>query len=267
MSRGDPLSRGSIVHALEKDLRPLSQVHAFWEAGAAAFSRIDEWSDIDLYIVVDDAAAVTETFRRVEETLTRLSPIRVKHEVSWPPASGIHQKFYRLEDTDEYLLVDLAVMTVAAPDKFLVREIHGNAVIYFDKDGTVAPPPLDRESFVRALLERRRRLIERMELFGPFVQKEMGRGNRLEALEFYRALVIPSLVEALRMRHGPLHYDFRMRYVYRELPPEVVRRLEGLAFVKDSEDLTAKYRETMAWFHKAVQEVDEKEIRQRVSNA
>lgn len=264
MPKNRVVSRDSIVTALTKGLQARPSVHAFWEAGAAAFDRIDAWSDLDLYIVVDDGA-VPDTFQVVEDTLVTLSPIRVKHEVSWPPASGIHQKFYRLEDTDEYLLVDLAVMTVAAPDKFLVREIHGNAVIYFDKDGTVAPPPLDRESFVRALLERRRRLIERMELFGPFVQKEMGRGHQLEALEFYRTVVIPYLVEALRMHHGPLHYDFRMRYVYQELPPETVSRIERLAFVTDAEDLTAKYREAMAWFHKTVQQVDEKEIRQRVS--
>src|SRR5207247_1844575 len=84
-------------------------------------------------------------------------------------------------------------------------------------------------------------LRERMELSGPFVEKELLRGHRLEALEFYRALVVPSLVAALRMRYVPRHYDFRMRYVYRELPPDVVRRLEGLAFVTDPEDLATKY--------------------------
>ncbi len=66
-------------------------VHAFWEAGAAAFNRIDEWSDIDLYIVVDEAAAVPETFVAVERALTALSRIRLKTDVSWPPAS----RFFR----------------------------------------------------------------------------------------------------------------------------------------------------------------------------
>ena len=67
------------------------------------------------------------------------------------------------------------------------------------------------------------------------------------------------------MRYGPLHYDFRMRYVYRELPPDVVRRLEGLAFVKDPEDLTTKYRQARAWFDKAIEDVDEEEIRRDVA--
>jgi len=192
------------------DLRPLPYVHAFWESGSTAFNRTDAWSDIDLYIVVDDAM-VRETFAVVEKTLTALSPIRLKQEVPWPAASGIYQAFYRLEKTDEYRLVDLAIMTVSAPDKFLAREIHGEAVFLFNQKDAVRIPSLDADGFVRSILDRRKRLIERMELFGPFVPKEIHRGNSLEALEFYRALVVQSLVEALRMRYGPLHYDFRIR--------------------------------------------------------
>lgn len=198
MVRETRLPQESIVQALTDGLEPLTYVHAFWEAGAAAFDRVDEWSDIDLYIVVDDAA-VADAFRVVEKTLESVSPIELKHEVSWPPASGIFQKFYRLDDTSEYLLIDLAVMTQSAPDKFLTREIHGDAVFFFNKGESVQIPAFNSEAFARALLERRQRLRERMELFGPFVRKEILRGNRLEALEFYRALVIPSLVEALRI--------------------------------------------------------------------
>ncbi len=181
-----------------------------------------------------------------------------------PAPSGIRQKFYHLQGTSEYLLVDFAVLTLAAPDKFLVREIHGEAVFLFNKGNAVQIPPLDAEAFVRNPLERRRRLQERMELFGPFVQKEILRGNLLEALEFYRDVVLQALVEGLRMRHGPIHYDFRMRYVYRELPPDVVRRLEHLAFVKDAEDLAANYGEAFAWFREASEAVDEGQVRRQI---
>src|SRR2546422_1560507 len=263
MAKNTPLTRDLIVRALTSELQRLPSVHAFWEAGAAAFNRIDEWSDIDLYIVVDDAA-VPQTFEIVEKTLSGLSPIRLKHAVSWPDASGIHQKFYHLEGTSEYLLVDLAVITLSAPDKFLVREIHGEAVFFFNKEGRVVIPPLDTEAFVRGLLGRRRRLAERMELFGPFVPKEIHRGNWLEALEFYRGIVLQSLIEALRMRYGPLHCDFRMRYVYRELPPEVLRRLERLAFVKDPDELAAKYPQALVWFREAIEAVDARQVRRQI---
>ena len=133
------LPRETIIRKMADDLRPLPYVHAFWESGSTAFNRTDEWSDIDLYIVVDDTK-IPETFLAVEKTLTALSPIRLKHEVQWPAASGIHQAFYRLEKTNEYLLVDLAIMTLSAPDKFLAREIHGEARFLFNKtDGYEFP--------------------------------------------------------------------------------------------------------------------------------
>src|SRR5205807_7579407 len=121
MARSEELSRLSIVQAMTDALEPLSFIQAFYEGGAAAFHRIDVWSDIDLYIVVDDAM-VPKTFRVVEKVLASLSPIRLIHEEPWPAASGIFQKFYRLEKAGKFLLVDLAVLTVSAPDKFLVRE-------------------------------------------------------------------------------------------------------------------------------------------------
>ena len=169
--------------------------------------------------------------------------------------------------------VVLAAVTVAsvalqksfsAADKFLGPQIHGDAVFLFNKKGSVRALPVDHEAFVRGLLERRRRLTERMELFGPFVPKEIHRGNWLEALEFYRGVVLQSLVEALRMQYGPVHYDFRMRYVYRELPPNVLRRLERLAFVKDPDELAAKYPQALVWFREAIEAVDERQVRRQI---
>ena len=52
--------------------------------------------------------------------------------------------------------------------------------------------------------------------------------------------VFGMLVEALRIKHNPVHYDFKMRYVYYELPPEVVERLVNLHFVKNMERIFRK---------------------------
>lgn len=86
-------------------------------------------------------------------------------------------------------------------------------------------------------------------MFSNFVQKEIARGNVLEALEYYRSLVIPSLVRALRQKYSPMHYDFRMRYIHYDLPSDVVRRLEKLSFVSGKEDLEMKYPEAIRWFN------------------
>lgn len=100
MTNTEKLTRNTIIQTLTKALKPLDYIHAFWEGGAAAFHRIDEWSDIDLYLVVDDKK-VHETFLTFEKTLKTLSPIKQKYEIPHPPQSGVFQAFYRLQNEND----------------------------------------------------------------------------------------------------------------------------------------------------------------------
>jgi hypothetical protein len=92
------------------------------------------------------------------------------------------------------------------------------------------------------------RLKARFDIFNCFVQKEINRKNYLEALDLYYNVTLSSLVEILRMMHNPFHYDFKMRYVHYELPPDVIKRLEWLYSVRGLEDLQGKYEEASTWF-------------------
>ena len=260
------VNRDAILSALVAALKPLPFVDAMWEGGAAAFDRLDEWSDIDLYIVAADDR-VDATFRVVGEALGGLSPIRWKYEPAWPAESGIAQAFYRLEHASEYLLVDLAVLKRSAPDKFLEPELHGRAIFSFNKGDVVKLPSLDVDAFVKKVLERRDRLALRMALFGPFVSKELHRHNWLGALEAYQHIVLDSLIQVLRMRHYPAHYGYNVRYVYFELPRDVVQRLEGLSFVHSPEDIPELSRKAVEWFRETVSQVTEENVRSLVRAA
>lgn len=260
MAKRKKLSRDTIIKTLVNALKPLDYVHAFYEGGAAAYNRIDEFSDVDAYAVVNDDK-VKETFLAVDEALTSLSPIRQKLEVpqtGWP---GISQAFYKLEHANEYLIIDFAVLTLSSTEKFLEPKIHGNNVFYFNKSRIVSCPPLDRDAFAKKLQERAKRLRARREMFNNFVQKEISRGNWLEAIDLYHVLTLGALVEALRMKHKPFHYDFKMRYVHYELPSDVIARLERLYYVRHKKDLQKKYREATEWFDRTMSEIDQKGIR------
>ena len=264
MSEADPrVERRVIWRSLTDALRPVDHVHALWEAGAAAFGRVDPWSDIDAYVVVDDDR-VPDVFRVIEAALGGVSPIAQKYEVTHPPETGLFQAFYRLRDASPFLIVDLAVFTRSARDKYLEPELHGKAVFAFNKEQGVEMPHVDTERFVGALLERKARLRARFDMFHLFVEKEVHRGNWIEAMDAYRAIVLDSLLEVLRMKHNPVHYSFRSRYVHYELPPEVVSRFQRLCFVYDENDLQEKYREGVEWFQRAVDEVEEADVRARL---
>jgi hypothetical protein len=263
MIKGEMLTRDIIIQTLVNSLKPLDYVHAFWEGGAAAFNRIDEWSDTDIYVVVDDTK-VDETFLVVEKALRSLSPIKQKYEVQQTAWAGVSQAFYRLEKASEYLVIDLAVLKLSSPEKFLEPEIHGNNVFYFNKSDKVNSLSLDRDAFIKKLRERLKRLQARFDMFNNFVQKEINRGNCLEAIDLYHALTLATLVEVLRIKYNPVHYDFKMRYVHYELPSKITDKLEHLYFVRNGKDLQEKYHEATKWFNNIMLEIDQKEMEKQI---
>jgi len=259
-------SRDAIIQAIVGALEPLDYVYAMWEGGAAAFGRLDEWSDIDICVDAEDRR-VKDTFPVVEQALESLSPIELKYEILEPTLGDYVQAFYRLKGTSEFMLIDFAVFKHSAPDKLLVPEIHGEAVFHFNKEGALKCPSLDREKLMSKLKARVKRIQERLQTFRCFIPKELNRGNQIEALNLYYRFILGSLVEVLRMTHKPARHDFGTRYVRHDLPAEVVARLRELYFVKDRADLETKYRIAEAWLDEVIGQIDFGRIERAMKNS
>ncbi len=201
-----------LIKTLGDALKPLDYVHAFYESGAIAFNRLDEWSDIDLYLVVDDEK-VDDVLSAAEAILTSISPVEQKFVNPQLPWKGVSQAFYRLQRASKYLLIDLAVIKLSGPEKFLTPEVHGKALFYINKSERVKGPDLNRDELVGKLQQRLSWLKNRFAMFNIFVQKEINRGNYLEALGLYHTMTLSSVFDALRIKYSPFHYDFKTRYI------------------------------------------------------
>jgi len=252
-----------IIEEITQSLNSLSYVHAFYEGGAAAFNRLDEWSDIDLYVIVDDNKA-TETFDVIERALTSLSRIIQKYDVPQTQWKNVSQAFYRLDNTSEYLLIDLAILEISSEEKFLEPSIHGKAVFYINRGDEIRMPRLDVQSFADRVQKRIEKLKARFAMFNNFVQKEINRGNFIEAVDLYYNLTLAALVEALRIKFNPLHYDFRTRYVYCEFPKTVIQELEQLYAIKNREDLQEKYVRATSWFAETITVINNEETEKQL---
>jgi len=260
MNEEKSIIREDIVASLVRTLEPLEYVHAFWEAGAASFDRVDQWSDVDLYVVVEDDC-VDSAFKCVEQALSSLSEIELKFRLPEPTWHGHSQSFYRLKETSPYLYIDLVVMKKSSKDKFLQFQIHGVPVVYFDKIGVVKDDAVDLESFLDGIEKRLETLKILFDMFQVDALKELNRGNDIEAHTFYMNNTLRPLVEALRIKYSPFHYSFRTHYIYYELPPEVVERLHGLTFIADSKELRKRRAEAEEWFWEVVRSVDRKALK------
>jgi len=265
MMEAGKLSRDDITGAMARALEPLDYVHAMWQGGAVANDRADEWSDIDVCVDADDERA-EEVFRVVERALEALAPIELKYDVLAPTLGEYVQAFYRLAGAGKFMLVDFVVFRHSAADKLLEPEVHGKAIFHFNKNGAVKVPALDPDRHLTAIktaLERSRR---KCEMFAPFVEKEILRGDYLRALGLYQRMVLGALVEALRIKHKPEHYDFGIGYTRYHLPADIVGRIKDLHFVSDDKDLAGKYERALAWYDQAYREIDFEEVERKLKH-
>ncbi len=260
------VGREAILDAVRSALEPLDYVQAMWEAGAAAFGRVDEWSDVDLQVACDDER-VEDVFDVVERALAALSPVDVRYRLPEPTWHGHSQAFYTLEGASPFLMLDFVVMKAGAEDKFLQPAIHGLPLVHFDKSGVVRFDPLDAESFARTLRERVAELRVLFSLFRILTRKELNRGNVVEAVAFYHSYTLRPLIQALRILRDPTRHNFHARYVHYNLPESDVKRLTELMFVADREELVAKRDLAEEWFQELMSEIGEGPVGEDIRRA
>jgi predicted nucleotidyltransferase len=244
------VARDAIAQVLRNALVALPPVRAAWEGGSAAFNALDDYSDLDVIAVVADDA-VDAVFAHTEAALATLSPVVQRFDV--PGTSGYAQKFYRLRDSAEWHMVDLVLLRRSDPLLFREVELHGEGRTWFDRDGLLVEQHLDAEADQRAARERVPVLAAGFEMLHHLTAKELARGRLIDAIAFYQAWTLRPLVEALRLLHCPARRNFGLRYLDRDLPPAVARRIERLAYVGSAEALWEAQAEAAAWCRECLQ--------------
>lgn len=232
--------RKRILETIIATLELLDFVLALWQGGSAAHGHTDEWSDLDVEVIVEDDH-VQETFDILEESLKTISEITFKFVVPEPTWHGHSQCYYQLAEVSPFLVIDFAVMKLSSPNRFLEVERYGNRVIGFDKANLLVPTPLNRSEYLSTMRTRFAQLSMTFDFLQIQVKKEINRGHVVEAVANYHAYTLQPLVELLGMVYRPYRYDFRnAKHFSRDFPLEVVARVEPLFCVMDLTDLVKK---------------------------
>ncbi|MBD2126254.1 nucleotidyltransferase domain-containing protein [Microcoleus sp. ZQ-A2] len=239
--------RQKILEAILATLEPKDFVLALWQGGSAAHGSTDEWSDIDIQVIVEDDR-VEETFDILEESLNTISKIRLKWRVPEPTWHGHSQCFYQLEEASPFLFIDFVVLQQSHPNHFLEVERHGELVIGFDKANLLVQPSLNRSEHFSKMQERLATLRKTFAFFQVIVKKEINRGYLVSAISNYHSYTLQPLVELLGIMYRPERYDFRTKYFYRDFPTEVIARVESLYCVMNLADLAAKQQQAEVLF-------------------
>jgi hypothetical protein len=240
------LNRNIILIKLTESLKTINFIYALWEGGAAAFNRIDQWSDIDLYILADDKK-IDQTIMIVENTLISLTEINKKLKINKSQWPNLTQIFYQLKNASQYLLIDLVILNKKSPEKFLNPKVHGKIKFYFNKLESLKSNPITKKELDIILQKNVDKLKARFELFNIFIQKEINRCHPIEALHLYYKITLNTLIELLRIKHSPYHYNFNIQYISYEIPKKSRKKLISLSYIKNISDLQQKYDRATIW--------------------
>lgn len=235
-----PLTRQNIIDTITRALTGQPWARAAWLGGSDANGRRDRFSDIDYILVVQDDH-VEDSIAAVRAALSELAPVELEFRFPRPTWHGHDQLFCRLQGADPHLLIDFTVMKSSTPpgQRFLEPDRHGVPLVLFDHDAFIAPVPIDTDSHLSKLRARLERIRVTFPLFQPLVTRAVERDQPCDAAHFYMQLTLVPLVELLRMAHCPDRFDFGLRYLRDDLPPDVYARVCRLALPGSLEGIRA----------------------------
>ena len=198
--------------------------------------RFDHFSDIDVQLLVADGES-DEVFKAGGGRTGRHLPDRATLRRAGTHLAYLFQRYYRLSETDEYLVVDVVIREESQPERLMEREHHGDPVVLFDKQGSIAAQSLDPEQLARDISSRLEQMPAEFEMFRSLIKKACHRGLPAEARIWYQRFCLDPLIEVLRMQYTPERYEFGGRYLWRDLPDSVAARLSEMFFPQDLQQL------------------------------
>jgi predicted nucleotidyltransferase len=232
-------NREKITELLKEHLQARDDVYAFWVEGSAPQGYADEFSDIDLWLSVDDDK-IFMVYDDIEQMLSEIAPIDFRYVVKNKGELG--QNVYHLEGMSEFLTVDVNTQGVSR-DVYLVKGID-DAEVIFDKQNIVKFK--EREPANVDIEAKRKKMQGFYEQLRPSVLKNVRRGKSLEALYYYH-LILRYATKFLRLKYGwHEKTDFDLKHIYRDIPEAEVKNLERFYDVRASE-IESVLPELEAW--------------------
>ena len=228
------LDRDYIIDYIKNYASSKDYVYAMWLEGADGLNFVDEYSDLDIWFDVEDSKRDLFIQSLVEE-LSKLGKIDSQMT---KVSSDIYQSNIHLENTSEYLTLDLAAQNDSRDrdDTCFVRgSITELPKIIFDRKNVISfkePDEIDKELLRKVYEEKKNRILQYSR-----VTRYIKRNQYLECFMEYDKQIVKPIVTIARIIYTPEIYDYELCHISRHLPKPVVEKLERLFKVSSFEDI------------------------------
>lgn len=247
------VEREQIIKAIEDGLTSNPSVFAFWLEGADASGLLDEYSDMDIWLDVEDGQE-NSIFQNVEEILKKLGELDFAYEQEQPHPQIRHKNFH-IKGTPDSLLLDVCIQSHSREFEF-TKGLRGEEVkIIFDKPGVIKFKEFDENQW-KKMQEKRVHHLKHIFAQEARVTKMIKRGEFIDAFHFYYKFILQPLSELLRIRYAPQQQAF-LKYISKDLPKDIAGKLENLYKVNSLEEMITKieaakqlFRDTLSEYEK-----------------
>jgi predicted nucleotidyltransferase len=240
--------RREILAYLQAKLEPHRHVHALWLEGADARGTVDEFSDLDVWLDVEDGQEEV-VLKQIEQYLNELVPLDLAYKKpDFHPQ--IKQCFFHLTNTSEFLIIDVCIQSHSREVEFSSSE---PVKIIFDKSNVIR---FSQNTQKIKVLEQAKAIQSKVMLYRIWVLKALKRGHWLEATSYYFECILEPLARALRLRYTPEKFEYGFKHFDQDLPDDVVTRLRKLVQIDSNGKLESNLDKAVEWLNDVVKEME-----------
>jgi predicted nucleotidyltransferase len=254
------MTRHIVRNKLENHLVRCKSVLAMWEAGSAAFDRIDDYSDLDIGIL-SKKGSNEEIWLIVDRAFEELGGVTLRWNEPSPVFSGMDKRIFRPREAKQWFQVDIGLFPDTATELYNQPERHGRILVVFDHANRMAPPLWDEDANRRRMGEALHQNLMKWQAYYGWFRKELARGRAVDAFVAHLYLTVIPLLTVLNMRYRPNRWDFGFRYLKEELPPDVVKIVERLCYMADPIVMEARFSEADRLLRATLDVLEEQGIR------
>lgn len=250
------MTRSEIRDKLESHLVRCKSVLAMWEAGSTAFGRADDYSDLDIGVLLS-AGSNDEVWGVLDQAFAELGGVSLRWSEPNPLFSGMDKRIFQPRQAQRWLQVDIGLFPDSAAELYNQPERHGRIDVIFDRAGRLVPPSWDEQANKRRMCEALHQNLMKWQIYHGWFRKELARGRTVDGFMMHLYLTVMPLLTILNMRYRPARWDFGFRYLKEELPLEVVEIVERLCYVLDPSALEERFSEADGLLRKTLKELEE----------
>ena len=253
------MSRILVRDTLRDHLASCKSVLAMWEAGSAAFGRVDDFSDLDIGLLCRQGTN-EEVWALVDSACDALGGVTLRWNDLSQPIRDEDTRVFRLRSASRWLQVDIHLFADTSADLHNQPERHGEIVVIFDHDKRLLLPPWDAEAHRRHIREALHQEIMKWQIYYGWFRKELARGRTMDAFAAHIGGSVRPLLNVLGMRYRPARWDFGMRYLKEDMPAPIVQTIERLCYVADPSLLEERFSEADRLFQETLDELRQQGI-------